>query len=285
MVRDSIGDDEAGRRKKERSEVNDQIDWKKLDLGFGGESRPVYDTAGKAVSGLAEKAKEDPLLLAVIQALMAMVGVGKFEDAGSTTPKAAATEDAGSTTPKAAATKTKARALEVKAVRRTDAEDDEHGRAAPARYHHAEKKVLATQRDTVAGAKVQFIERSCPEKSNSFWGKSSPAAGDPAWGKSSGDGVEERGDGATIVDVAEKEGGGVGVHEDADEDVAAVSAEGEDDGSGVNRKRDAAPHEPKAKAYLVRRLKGSERRAVLVLAFATELKSRRRERAAALWCR
>ncbi|GMF35052.1 unnamed protein product [Phytophthora fragariaefolia] len=115
------------------------------------------------------------------------------------------------------------------------------------RYHHAEKKLLATQRDTVTGAKVQFIGRSCPEKTSSFWGKSSPAADCPAWGKSSGDGVEERGDGATIVDVAEKEDGGVGVHEEADEDVAAVSAEGEDDGSGVNRKWDAAPHESKAK--------------------------------------
>ncbi|GMF35054.1 unnamed protein product [Phytophthora fragariaefolia] len=119
MGRDSIGDDETGRWKKERSEVNDQIDWKKLGLGFGGESRPVYDTAGKSVSGLAEKAKEDPLSLAAIQALMAMVGVGKFEDAVSTTPKAAAA-------------KTKARALEVKAECRMDAEDDAHGRDAPA---------------------------------------------------------------------------------------------------------------------------------------------------------
>ncbi|GMF61953.1 unnamed protein product [Phytophthora fragariaefolia] len=122
MDRESNGDDEAGRPKKERSEVSAQIDWKKLGLGFGGESRPVYDTTGKAVSGLAEKAKEDPLSLAAIQTLMALVGVGKFEDAGSTTPKATAA-------------KTKARALEVKAERRTDAEDDEHGRAAPAAQH------------------------------------------------------------------------------------------------------------------------------------------------------
>ncbi|GMF24517.1 unnamed protein product [Phytophthora fragariaefolia] len=117
--RDSAGDDGTGRKKKERSEMSGQIDWMKLGLGFGGESRPVYDTAGRVVSGLAEKAKEDPLSLAAIQALMAMVGVGKVADAGHATPQVAAA-------------KTKARALEVKAERRADAEDEGRGRAAPA---------------------------------------------------------------------------------------------------------------------------------------------------------
>ncbi|GMF15131.1 unnamed protein product [Phytophthora fragariaefolia] len=84
LRRSPAGDDEAARRRGEKPEVSSQIDWKKLGLGFGGDGKaPVCDMAGKAVSGLAETAKKDPLSLAALQALMTMVGVGKIAEAGA----------------------------------------------------------------------------------------------------------------------------------------------------------------------------------------------------------
>ncbi|GMF31953.1 unnamed protein product [Phytophthora fragariaefolia] len=112
------GDDDSGRRKKEKTEVNNQLDWKKLGLRFGGDEHPppVYNTPGNSVSGLAQTAKKDPLSLAALQALMTMVGVGKIAEASSPATKTAAA-------------KAKARALEVKAERSTAAEDRDRGPA------------------------------------------------------------------------------------------------------------------------------------------------------------
>ncbi|GMF19541.1 unnamed protein product [Phytophthora fragariaefolia] len=117
----AIGDEEAGRgRKPAKAEMRGHIDWKKLGLGFGGDenSPPVYDTSGKAISGLAQNAKKDPLSLAALQTLMTMVGVGEIEEACGQT--------ATTTAPKP-----KARALEVKAESRTENEDEGSTRPAP----------------------------------------------------------------------------------------------------------------------------------------------------------
>ncbi|GMF52802.1 unnamed protein product [Phytophthora fragariaefolia] len=123
LRRSPAGDDEAARRRGEKPEVSSQIDWKKLGLGFGGDEKaPVYDMAGKAVTALAETAKKDPLSLAALQALMTMVGVGKIAEAGGQSNRPAAA-------------KSKARALEVKAERRADAEDDYQEHAAPVASH------------------------------------------------------------------------------------------------------------------------------------------------------
>ncbi|GMF56194.1 unnamed protein product [Phytophthora fragariaefolia] len=195
MGRNAIGDDEAGRPKNERSEESGQLDWKKLGLGFGGESRPVYDTA-----------------------------VRKFEDARRTTLKATAA-------------KTKAPALKVKAERRTDAEDDEHGRAASAAQQN-------WRNDGLGGSIVQGFSGRWPSRGR---GRGSVGGRGFAGGHYGSSDARQQRRRSYNCGGGRKEDGGVAVREDAGEDVAAVSAEGEDDGSGVNRKRDAAPHEPKEK--------------------------------------
>lgn len=119
----SAGDDEPGRRKREaKSEMSAQIDWKKLGLGFGGDenSPPVYDTSGKPISGLVEKAKKDPLSLAALQAMMTVIGVGKIAEASA--PRTSKPADA----------KPKARVLEVKTERPAAAEDEDSRPSAPA---------------------------------------------------------------------------------------------------------------------------------------------------------
>ncbi|GMF58877.1 unnamed protein product [Phytophthora fragariaefolia] len=118
IYRNLTGDDDSGRLKMGKTEVNNQSDWKKLGRGFGGgeHTPPVYDTPGKLVSGLAQTAKKDPLSLAVLQALMTMVAVGKIAEASGRTTKTAAA-------------KPKARTLEVKAERSTAAEGRDRGPA------------------------------------------------------------------------------------------------------------------------------------------------------------
>ncbi|GMF31596.1 unnamed protein product [Phytophthora fragariaefolia] len=79
----------------------EQLDWKKLGLGFGGsdEAPSSFDTEGKAVSGLANTAQKDPLSLAALRALMLVAGIGREDATGG----------------KAATSKTKVvRTLEVK---------------------------------------------------------------------------------------------------------------------------------------------------------------------------
>ncbi|GMF50459.1 unnamed protein product [Phytophthora fragariaefolia] len=117
----AIGDEEAGRgRKPAKAEMSGHIDWKKLGLEFGGDENPppVYDTSVKAISGLAQNAKKDPLSLAALQTLMTMVGAGKIAEASGQAAKTTAP-------------KPKVRPLEVKAESRTENEDEGSTRPAP----------------------------------------------------------------------------------------------------------------------------------------------------------
>ncbi|KAE9197545.1 hypothetical protein PF002_g22718 [Phytophthora fragariae] len=94
-------DTQPAKKKPPTTESVDQLDWKKLSLGFGGneDTPPSFDTEGKAVSGLAKTAQKDPLSLAALRALMVVAGLGREETVGG----------------KAASSKAKvARALEVK---------------------------------------------------------------------------------------------------------------------------------------------------------------------------
>lgn len=118
--RDLAGEDDGGRKRKETRTGMSQSDWQKLGLGFGMDENtpPVFDTSGKPVSGLAKSAKKDPLSLAALQALTALIGVGKIAE----------------TETKPAASKSKARALEVKAER-VEAEDEGRGPVAAAPAH------------------------------------------------------------------------------------------------------------------------------------------------------
>ncbi|KAE9213019.1 hypothetical protein PF002_g18086 [Phytophthora fragariae] len=101
--REDGAEDDAppAKKKPPTTESVDQLDWKKLGLGFGGneDTPPSVDTEGKAVSGLAKTAQKDPLSLAALRALMVVAGLGREETVGE----------------KAASSKAKvARALEVK---------------------------------------------------------------------------------------------------------------------------------------------------------------------------
>ncbi|KAE9196573.1 hypothetical protein PF002_g23012 [Phytophthora fragariae] len=94
-------DTQPAKKKPPTTESVDQLDWKKLGLGFGGneDTPPSFDTEGKPVSGLAKTAQKDPLSLAALRALMVVAGLGREETVGG----------------KAASSKAKvARALEVK---------------------------------------------------------------------------------------------------------------------------------------------------------------------------
>ncbi|KAE9280207.1 hypothetical protein PF008_g28191 [Phytophthora fragariae] len=94
-------DTQPAKKKPPTTESVDQLDWKKLGLGFGGneDTPPSFDTEGKAVSGLAKTAQKDPLSLAALRALIVVAGLGREETVGG----------------KAASSKAKlARALEVK---------------------------------------------------------------------------------------------------------------------------------------------------------------------------
>ncbi|KAE9296211.1 hypothetical protein PF008_g24065 [Phytophthora fragariae] len=94
-------DTQPAKKKPPTTESVDQLDWKKLGLGFGGneDTPPSFDTEGKAVSGLAKTAQNDPLSLAALRALMVVAGLMREETVGG----------------KAASSKAKvARALEVK---------------------------------------------------------------------------------------------------------------------------------------------------------------------------
>ncbi|KAI9985805.1 hypothetical protein PInf_024571 [Phytophthora infestans] len=71
-------------KKKSTNEAAEQLDWRQLGLGFGGEEPPSFDTNGKAVSGLAKTAKKDPLSLAALQALM-LVSAGLGKDSAKAT--------------------------------------------------------------------------------------------------------------------------------------------------------------------------------------------------------
>ncbi|GMF52880.1 unnamed protein product [Phytophthora fragariaefolia] len=65
------GEGEVGSKRKRASAEADPINWKRLGLGLGGDdSPPSFDTSGKAVSQLADKARKDPLSLAALEALM-----------------------------------------------------------------------------------------------------------------------------------------------------------------------------------------------------------------------
>ncbi|GMF55341.1 unnamed protein product [Phytophthora fragariaefolia] len=82
-------------------ESMEQLDWKKLGLGFGDsdEAPPSFDTEGTAISGLANTAQKYPFSLAALRALMLVAGIGRQDATGG----------------KPAASKTKvARTLEVK---------------------------------------------------------------------------------------------------------------------------------------------------------------------------
>lgn len=71
-------------KKKSTNEAAEQLDWRQLGLGFGGEEPSSFDTNGKAVSGLAKTAKKDPLSLAALQALM-LVSAGLGKDSAKAT--------------------------------------------------------------------------------------------------------------------------------------------------------------------------------------------------------
>ncbi|KAE9260511.1 hypothetical protein PR003_g34338, partial [Phytophthora rubi] len=72
-------DTQPAKKKPPTTESVDQLDWKKLGLGFGGneDTPPSFDTEGKAVSGLAKTAQKDPLSLAALRALMVVAGLGR----------------------------------------------------------------------------------------------------------------------------------------------------------------------------------------------------------------
>lgn len=76
--------DASPSKKKSTNEAAEQLDWRQLGLGFGGEEPPSFDTNGKAVSGLAKTAKKDPLSLAALQALM-LVSAGLGKDSAKAT--------------------------------------------------------------------------------------------------------------------------------------------------------------------------------------------------------
>ncbi|KAE8903304.1 hypothetical protein PF005_g26611 [Phytophthora fragariae] len=77
-------DTQPAKKKPPTTESVDQLDWKKLGLGFGGneDTPPSFDTEGKAVSGLAKTAQKDPLSLAALRALMVVAGLGREETVG-----------------------------------------------------------------------------------------------------------------------------------------------------------------------------------------------------------
>ncbi|GMF14417.1 unnamed protein product [Phytophthora fragariaefolia] len=83
------GDDPQPTKKRTMTaDSTDQLDWKKLGLGFGGEDPPSFDVNGKAISGLAQTAKKDPLLLAALKGIVLVTGLGREEAKGaSSKPK------------------------------------------------------------------------------------------------------------------------------------------------------------------------------------------------------
>nr|KAE8924128.1 hypothetical protein PF009_g25637 [Phytophthora fragariae] len=90
--RELAEDDAAATKHKKVKTEPDQIDWKKLGLGFGVglDTPPNYDTAGRAVSGLAKASVKDPLSLVALQALVMASGVQDPKPAACK-PKAAKT--------------------------------------------------------------------------------------------------------------------------------------------------------------------------------------------------
>ncbi|KAK1941963.1 hypothetical protein P3T76_006285 [Phytophthora citrophthora] len=69
----------SSKRKTSAATALEQLNWKQLGLGVGGDSPPRYDNAGNTINQLEATAKRDPLSIAALQALILTAGAVKDE--------------------------------------------------------------------------------------------------------------------------------------------------------------------------------------------------------------